>query len=290
MDYFSSVGATLSNAGSAISSVATTAGSSISAAATTAGSSISSVATTSVTSVTGLFGSGAAGGAAAGPEAALPSLPREPKPLPGDVEGLRKVLSDQAALLLPSDGDAFAHARLDRQWNLDEGAFGVPSAIAVPATEGDVVQLVKFASAHAAKGLRLAVACGRHSHYSMENDSLVVDLTRFNTIDVDAEKLTAKVGGGCLLGNVDEACRPHGLGTTFGHDPSTGVGGLTLNGGHGFLQRVYGLAVDNLLSMRVVLASGLVVNTSDKEARVLARVRRGFLFVLTFLFSRTAAP
>ncbi len=265
MDYLSSVGATLSSA-------ASSAGSTITSAAATAGSSISSAANTGVSGVTGLFGTTAAAPAAA--EAASPvsaplsKLPREPKPLPGDVDALRKVLSDPKALVLPADGEAFLHARLDRQWNLDEGAFGVPSAIALPATEGDVVQLVKFASAQSTKGLRLAVACGRHSHLAMVDDTLAIDLSRFNTIEVDAEKLTAKIGGGSLLGAVDEACRPYGLGVTFGHDPSTGVGGLTLNGGHGFLQRVYGLSVDNLLTMRVVLASGLVVNTSEKEVTV----------------------
>lgn len=103
-----------------------------------------------------------------------------------------------------------------------------------------------------------------------------------------------RVGGGCLLGQVDEACAPHGLGTTFGHDPSTGVGGLTLQGGIGFLQRVYGLAVDNMLAARVVLASGLVVNTNEKEHPDLFWALRGaganFGVVLFFTFRLHALP
>lgn len=92
----------------------------------------------------------------------------------------------------------------------------------------------------------------------MVDDTLLIDLQRFNSIEVDSIAMTCKVGGGCRLGAVDDEMQRYGLATTFGHAPSTGAGGLILNGGHGHLERVYGLSVDNLIGARVVLASGLV--------------------------------
>ncbi len=110
----------------------------------------------------------------------------------------------------------------------------------------------------------LAVICGRHSSLCLKDDVLVLDLRHLSSISIDPVSRTANVGGGCLLGDVDAACAEKKLAVTFGHDPSTGVGGLTLNGGHGFLEKKFGMTIDNLISAKVVLASGEVVRASEK--------------------------
>lgn len=154
-----------STAATAVLDASSVAASSVAAASTTAASAVAAASTSAATSVASAFAS--LWGAAPAPEGP-PPLQREPKPLPSDPEGLRKLLSDPKVLVLPSDGEAYLRVRSDRQWNLDvqgaprharrgavQGALltRTTSAIAVPATEGDVVQLVKYASQNSVKGL-----------------------------------------------------------------------------------------------------------------------------------------
>lgn len=93
---------------------------------------------------------------------------------------MRKSLSDAKVLLLPEEA-AYLEARFDNTWNYD--TMGVPSAIALPKTEADVVQLVKYAGV---KGVKLGVTCGHHSHFCCLDDTLVVDLRCFDAVEVDA--------------------------------------------------------------------------------------------------------
>eukprot|EP00899_Mesostigma_viride_P007429 jgi/Mesvir1/16688/Mv15085-RA.1 len=93
----------------------------------------------------------------------------------------------------------------------------------------------------------------------------MLDLGRLNKCTVDAAAKTALVEGGALLGALDKACEPHGLAVTAGHNPTTGVGGLTLGGGFGLLSRAFGMTIDMIISMRVVLASGEVVEVSKES-------------------------
>src|SRR6185436_17261440 len=101
--------------------------------------------------------------------------------------------------------------------------------------------------------------------YAVCDDGLVIDLSRMKGIDVDPAARTVRVEAGCNWGEVNDALQPHGLAATGGFVSVTGVGGLTLGGGLGWLVRKHGLALDNLLSARVVLADGQVVTASERQ-------------------------
>lgn len=126
-------------------------------------------------------------------------------------------------------------------------------------------------------GLPIAIRGGGHNGagFGTVDDGLVIDLSPINQIDVDAEARTAHVQGGATWGEVDSATHEHGLATVSGIIASTGVGGLTLGGGHGHLSRKYGLTIDNLLEAEVVLADGRVVTASENENEDLFWALRG---------------
>jgi FAD/FMN-containing dehydrogenase len=94
---------------------------------------------------------------------------------------------------------------------------------------------------------------------------MVIDLTRMRDVSVDAAARTVSYGGGCVFGDVDTALAAHGLATVGGLYNQTGVGGLVLGGGHGFLTARHGLAIDNLLSVEMVLADGSIVEVSETQ-------------------------
>ena len=84
----------------------------------------------------------------------------------------------------------------------------------------------------------------------------MVDLSALDRVEIFGDTKIASVEGGCTQGQLDLACEPHRLATTAGHNATTGVGGLTLQGGHGYLERKFGLVVDNLVRAEVVTADG----------------------------------
>jgi FAD/FMN-containing dehydrogenase len=139
-----------------------------------------------------------------------------------------------------------------------------PAAIARVRTVDDVVEAVRFAREH---GLPIAVRGGGHNAAGLAvvDDALVVDLTEMNQVQVDPERRTARAGGGATWGDFDAATQAHGLATTGGAISMTGIGGLTLGGGLGYLMRSRGLACDNLIGATVVLADGSVIHTSETE-------------------------
>ena len=107
-------------------------------------------------------------------------------------------------------------------------------------------------------GVLLAVRGGGHNGPGLGscNDGLVIDLSRMRGVHVDPVEKTATVAGGCVWADVDHATHAFGLATPSGILSSTGVGGLTLGGGIGHLARQYGLTIDNLLAVDMVLADG----------------------------------
>ncbi|MEJ2857505.1 MULTISPECIES: FAD-binding oxidoreductase [unclassified Saccharothrix] len=139
-----------------------------------------------------------------------------------------------------------------------------PEAIAQCLNPTDVKEALAFARA---QGLPVAVRSGGHSvaGASLVQDGLVLDLRRMDAVTVSPDARTVVVGGGATWSAVDRACQEHGVATTGGRVSTTGVGGLTLGGGSGWLERKFGLACDNLLSVTLVLADGREVTASETE-------------------------
>jgi FAD/FMN-containing dehydrogenase len=139
-----------------------------------------------------------------------------------------------------------------------------PALIARCTNTTDVVEATAFARDQA---LLISIRCTGHNigGFAVCDDGLVVDLSRMKDIAVDAEAQTVRVGAGCNWGEVNDALQPHGLAVPGGFVSVTGVSGLTLGGGLGWLVRKHGLSLDNLLSADVVLANGEVVTASASE-------------------------
>jgi FAD/FMN-containing dehydrogenase len=162
-----------------------------------------------------------------------------------------------------------------------------PALIARCADAADVMTGVNFARE---KKLLVAVRGGGHNGPGLGvcDGGLVIDLSRLKGIRVDQQDRTVRVEGGCLWGDVDHATHPFGLAVPSGFLSTTGVGGLTLGGGVGYLSRTYGLTVDNLLAADVVLADGRLVTASTEENPDLFWALRGgggnFGIVTSFLF------
>ena len=139
-----------------------------------------------------------------------------------------------------------------------------PAVITRCRSTDDVVAALDYAQR---SGLEIAVRGGGHNGpgFGTVDGGIVIDLSRLDGIDVDADARTVRVQGGATWGQVDAATHAYGLATPSGIIASTGVGGLTLGGGHGYLSRKYGLTIDNLLEAQVVLADGRVVTASDSQ-------------------------
>ena len=139
-----------------------------------------------------------------------------------------------------------------------------PALIVRPTGTDDVVAALRFARE---QELIVAVRCGGHSipGFSTCDDGIVIDLSRLRGADVDPERRTARVRGGSLLAELDDAAQAHGLVCPVGVVSHTGVAGLTLGGGMGRLQRKLGLTIDSLLAVELVTADGRVVRASEDE-------------------------
>jgi FAD/FMN-containing dehydrogenase len=162
-----------------------------------------------------------------------------------------------------------------------------PALIARCADVADVIASVNFARE---KKLLLAVRGGGHNGPGLGvcDGGLVIDLSRLKGIRVNQKHHTVRVEGGCLWGDVDHATHPFGLAVPSGFISTTGVGGLTLGGGIGYLSRKYGLTIDNLIGADVVLADGrLVTASAEDNADLFWAIRGGggnFGVVTSFLF------
>jgi FAD/FMN-containing dehydrogenase len=149
-----------------------------------------------------------------------------------------------------------------RIWNAM--AAKTPALVVQPASTADVRETIAFAAAH---GLLLSVKGGGHNvaGTSLADGGLTLDMSRLRTVDVDVAHRRVRVGAGCLLGDVDRATQEHGLATVLGAISETGVAGLTLGGGFGYLTRRFGWTVDNLEEVEIVTADGEVRRASGDE-------------------------
>jgi FAD/FMN-containing dehydrogenase len=139
-----------------------------------------------------------------------------------------------------------------------------PAIIARCTSTADVAAAVRFGRA---EGLTISVYGGGHSvtGAAVADDGLCIDLRGLKHLDVDPTTRTLRAGGGCNWGEVDAATQEHGLAVTGGRVPSTGIGGLALGSGSGWLERAFGFTCDNLIEAEVVTASGEVVTASDAQ-------------------------
>ena len=149
-----------------------------------------------------------------------------------------------------------------------------PGMIARCADVGDVMAAVNLAREN---DVLVAIRGGGHNGPGLGtcDDGLVIDMSAIKYTRVDPQASTVQVGGGCTWGDVDHATHAFGLAVPTGIVSTTGVGGLTLGGGHGYLTRKYGLTIDNLLSADMVLADGRFVSVSAEENQDLFWAIRG---------------
>jgi FAD/FMN-containing dehydrogenase len=162
-------------------------------------------------------------------------------------------------VILPGD-DLYESAR--QVWNATIDKH--PALIVRCATTSDVVFAVTFAKDNA---LALAVRGGGHNiaGSAICDDGIVIDLSQMKAARVDAGARRATIEGGATLADFDAATQAYGLATPLGINSTTGVAGLTLGGGFGWLSRKYGMTIDNLASAEVVTAGGEVVHASATE-------------------------
>jgi hypothetical protein len=183
------------------------------------------------------------------------------------VDALREAMS--GAVVVPGDAD-YEEART--VWNaaIDRR----PGVIARCSDSSDVSAAVRFGVEN---GLEIAVRGGAHgvSGKAVVDDGLMIDLSGMNSVVVDPDRRRVRVGGGALLADMIAATQEHGLASPVGLIGHTGVGGLTLGGGMGWLTRKHGLSIDNLVSAEVVTADGQTRRASQAEDADLFWALRG---------------
>jgi FAD/FMN-containing dehydrogenase len=185
----------------------------------------------------------------------------------GGIDELRRTMG--GSVTMPDDPD-FDDRR--RVWNADIDRR--PAVIARCASAADVASAIGFAREC---GLEIAVRGGAHNTAGTAScdDGMMIDLSQLNDVRVDQQARRARVGGGALLADLDAATQAHGLAVPTGLISHTGVGGLTLGGGMGWLTPKFGLSIDNLVSAEVVTADGRILRASAAENPTLFWAIRG---------------
>ncbi|GEP54620.1 FAD-binding oxidoreductase [Reyranella soli] len=208
---------------------------------------------------------------------------KDRKGLPVAKEAIDSFASALAGKAIRSGDADYEQAR--RIWNAHVHKH--PGLIVRCAGTADVVQAVKFARAH---NVLVAIRGGGHNvaGRALCDDGIVIDLSGMKAVFVDPAKATARVQGGATLGDVDRETHAFGRAVPVGVVSRTGIAGLTLGGGVGWLVRKYGLTCDNLLSCEVVTAEGEIVTASaDENADLFWALRGGggnFGIVTSFLY------
>ncbi len=204
-------------------------------------------------------------------EAALPAVSLDGAEIQLEKAAIRELGEALEGPILLGEHPEYDSAR--RIWNGMHDKR--PALIARVQNSQDIRHAVDFARE---RNLLVAIRGGGHSWpgKSVCDGGLMIDLSRLNSAVVDTEKQTARVGGGALLGHLDAAALEKGLVTTAGVVSHTGVGGFTLGGGFGRLNRKYGLTIDNLLSAEIITADGQARRVSaDNEPDLFWAIRGG---------------
>ena len=162
-------------------------------------------------------------------------------------------------LILPHD-DRYEETR--KVWNT--AIDRKPAAIVVCQSEEDVINAVEFAKE---KELSISIRGGGHhiAGFAACNDGLMIDLSQMRKVKVDPERRVAIVEGGATLGDIDGETQKFGMATPTGTISETGVAGLALNGGIGYLRGKYGLTCDNLVGARIVTTDGVVLYVTEEH-------------------------
>ena len=162
-------------------------------------------------------------------------------------------------LLAPNDA-AYEEARTIWNAMIDRK----PAVIVRAQAESDVAEAIAFASRNQ---MLISIRGGGHNiaGHAVCDGGVMVDFSEMKAVRIDASARRAFVQPGALLADLDKAAQAHGLATPLGINSTTGVAGLTLGGGFGWLTRKYGLTVDNLRSARVVTADGQLIHASTEE-------------------------
>jgi FAD/FMN-containing dehydrogenase len=183
------------------------------------------------------------------------------------IDALRNQVSGE--VITPSDG-GYEEARKVYNGMIDKR----PAAVVRCRGTADVAAVIGLARS---EGLDLSVRGGAHSApgFGTNDGGLVIDLSPLQDVAVAPDTQTARAGGGCTWAGFNDATHEHGLATTGGIIGSTGIGGLTLGGGIGYLSRKYGLSCDNLVSAEVVTADGQVLTASERDHSDLFWALRG---------------
>lgn len=180
--------------------------------------------------------------------------------VPIDGAALRRFEKTFSGQIVRPDAEDYNQARSIFNSMIDKR----PSVIAMCRTVDDVVAAVAFGRD---ANLEIAVRSGGHSVAGMglSDGGLVIDMRGLNEVILNKRRRTARAGGGATWGEFDAATAAQGLATTGGRVSTTGVSGLTLGGGSGWIERKHGLACDNLLAVELVTADGSLVRASEDE-------------------------
>jgi FAD/FMN-containing dehydrogenase len=177
-----------------------------------------------------------------------------------DLTDVRPTIPEFSGLQLAPGDDGYDQARRVFNGMIDR----TPALIATCRTAADVAAAIAYART---SGLPISVYGGGHSvnGSAVVDGGLCVDLRGLRDIAVDPETATAQVGGGCTWGELDAATQEHGLAVTGGRVSTTGVGGLALGSGSGWVERRLGFTCDNLIEAQVVTADSRIVTASETE-------------------------
>jgi FAD/FMN-containing dehydrogenase len=177
-----------------------------------------------------------------------------------DSEALERFAADLDGVLARPGEDAYVEAT--SIWNAQIARR--PAAVVRATSTADVVRTVNFARDNE---IELSIRGGGHNiaGLSLSDGGLTLDMSQLRSVQVDPDAKLARVAAGCNLGDVDRATQEHGLATTLGFVSATGVAGLTLGGGFGYLTRRFGWTVDDLDEVEIVTADGTVRRASRTE-------------------------